>query len=832
MNRFITLKRVLIILLSLICLIPVAEAQNEMAGPGVSRELALHRRATISDLRYSLQFIIPEDDETQIIGKERLDFKITQSEKVILDFREQASKIKLVKVNGKAVECDIEFEHIIIPKKQIKKGKNFIEIDFLAGEQSLNRRKEFMYTLFVPDRARTAFPCIDQPDMKATFALTLIVPTEWTAVANGGLKKESRVKVDGKMMARFEFNNSELLPTYLFAFAAGKFEVRTFKNDNRIISAYFRETDPKRIDQLADIATEVFHTLKWQEEYTGQPYPFAKYDFVILPGFQFGGMEHTGCTFYNDNTLFLNENPTDDEILARSQLIAHETTHMWFGDLVTMQWFNDVWCKEVFANYFAAEITRQLLPNYNHDLFWLKTYQQAALTEDRTQGRTSIRQELDNLSSAGLVYNNIIYNKAPIMMKKLVELMGKEAFQRGIRKYVKKYAYGNATWEDMVEILSAETKADVKGFTDVWVNQKGMPTITLSLDEERDVTENPVKVEESDPLGRGLHWPQKYENKEFKSQILPNYDGKGYGFFTMEDYQLKGLMLRWPHITDATAKQSLLITLNENYLAKKISDSDWVDFLIDAMTQDQDKLTFSTLVSYMYIPMWLLPTEKKAEVEDNLLWLADTNKEKAGRIQLLRLLASTATSQPVVEELYQIWAHRGSKLLSVNDYMTFAYELAIRYPDSADEIIAEQRSRITNPDRQSQFDFVSRAVVASDEARDALFRSLLKPENRRIEPWTAQALYYLNHPLRDEYSSQYIARALKELPKIQKTGDIFFPRNWCNALLSGHHSSTACEELILFLSDTPDMPQLLKNKIAVSAYELMRAQDLNDEIFQ
>ena len=131
------------------------------------------------------------------------------------------------------------------------------------------------------------------------------------------------------------------------------------------------------------------------------PYPFAKYDFVVLPGFQFGGMEHAGATFYNDTRLFLSANPTPDEILRRIELIAHETAHMWFGDAVTMKWFNDVWTKEVFANYFAAAITEPLFPEANHELNFLRTYKAAAMAQDRTEGRTAIRQSLDNMNNAG-----------------------------------------------------------------------------------------------------------------------------------------------------------------------------------------------------------------------------------------------------------------------------------------------------------------------------------------------------------------------------------------------------------------------------------------------
>lgn len=149
------------------------------------------------------------------------------------------------------------------------------------------------------------------------------------------------------------FGQTELLSTYLFSFIAGILSRETYERNGRSISVYHRKTDPRKVAQCPDIAAEVFDALEWLEAYTAVPYPFAKYDLVILPGFQYGGMEHTGSTLYNDRRMFLNESATLNERLSRSALIAHETAHMWFGDYVTMEWFDDVWTKEVFANYLS-----------------------------------------------------------------------------------------------------------------------------------------------------------------------------------------------------------------------------------------------------------------------------------------------------------------------------------------------------------------------------------------------------------------------------------------------------------------------------------------------
>src|SRR5262249_13079205 len=155
----------------------------------------------------------------------------------------------------------------------------------------------------------------------------------------------------------------------------------------------------------------------WLERYTGIPYPFDKFDFVLLPAFQFSGMEHPGAIYYNASQVLLDESATETLLLGRALLIAHETAHMWFGDLVAMRWVDDVWLKEVCANFFADRVVHPLFPGVNHDLRFFLAHYPAAYSVDRTAGAHPIRQELENLNEAGGLYGPIIYHKAPIVLR-------------------------------------------------------------------------------------------------------------------------------------------------------------------------------------------------------------------------------------------------------------------------------------------------------------------------------------------------------------------------------------------------------------------------------
>ena len=809
------------------------EKKNKLYEEGISLELAQLRKQEIKELKYGLSFSIPKQKQEAVEGEARISFLLQRPQEIILDFRESADKIKEVSVNGQPSEHTFLNEHLVLPEASTIEGKNEVHICFTAGDQSLNRNEEYLYTLLVPDRARTVFPCFEQPNLKAEFTLQLEVPAEWEAVSNSSIASEENI--DGRK--HIAFLPTEPLSTYLFSFVAGKLKKVEYADGERILTAYHRETDAKKVAQLDIIFQQVAASLHWLEEYTDIPYPFAKYSFIILPGFQYGGMEHTGTTLYNDTRMFLSEHPTLDEELARAKLIAHETAHMWFGDYVTMDWFNDVWTKEVFANYFAACITEPLFPNVNHSLNWMKTYTSASLAEDRTPGSNSIRQPLDNLRNAGLIYGNIIYNKAPVMMQKLVEIMGEEAYQEGIREYLKTYAYGNATWDDLIAILDARSEEDLASFSDVWVNQKGMPHISFTN------RCGQLEIRQRDPLNRGLLWPQSFQitfqgaeestsvevnltNETYAitvplgtQAILPNTDGRGYGLFIPDEESREWMLTHWQETSDDTARQSLLMSLYENYQHRLISDREWMEALINGLKSEKNVLIASTLCGYLGTPLSQLG---QASWEEEIWEWSEKHPLASCRLQLIRCLISNARAPKSIDKLYQLWKEQSHPMLNERDYMTLAYELALHCPERYENLRNTQRERITNPDRRRQFDFIVQAVTPDTLQMDAFFQSLMKAENRRIEPWAASALAYLNHPLRQSYAVKYIRPGLEVLEEVQRTGDIFFPKNWASALLRNHKSKEAYQEVQAFFEAHPGYSPLLKNKILQAAWPLYR----------
>lgn len=825
---------------------PVAKSRK-LIESGVSYELAQLREAIVKDLRYELEFTIPASPDDSVTGEAVLRFNLAKRIELPIDFRKADLGTCMVQVNGKDIEARTANGHIIIPRKALKAGENSVSLSFVPETKPLNRRDDYLYTLLVPDRARTLFPCMDQPGLKARYSLSLNVPQEWTAVSNTFIADSASLGEGRKMLA---FAETEPLSTYLFSFVAGQFKRAEYIGNHRI-GAYYRETDPERIAQLETIFKQVDYSLDWLEDYTGLDYPFAKYDFIVMPGFQFGGMEHTGATLYNDNTLFLNAHPTVGEELSRAKLVAHETAHMWFGDLVTMRWFNDVWTKEVFANYFAARICESMTEDgrlssvpVNSEVVWLDEYVDAAMAQDRTGGRTSIRQDLPNMQYAGLVYNNIIYDKAPVMMRKIVEIMGEDAFRKAIGNYVKTYAYGNADWDDLVAILDAETDADLRTFSSAWVDSAGLPHFTW------EIKNGALCIRQDDPSGQKLVWPQSFAmtvrmpyrdtvlnvvldgtaneleyklpltKSDYKEvHVIPNSDGLGYGIFLPSESELEWLLGDWSAEKDAATRYALLMNLRENYLLGRISDRAWADMLLRELAQGHDAMTQSALAGYLRTPLRFLEGGDAEAVETALMDLTFGTDNPTLHQALLRCMMSASTDA-VWDRLEAIWRDRSEALLSENDYNSLAWQLAVRRPEKGREVIDTQRSRISNPDRLSQFDFISRAAVSDNGALDELFESLLLAENRTSEPWTLSTLSLLCHPLRAAHAVRYIRPGLEQLETIRQNSDIFFPGNWCSSLLGSFSSPEALAELKSFLADHPDMLPLLRRKIDQASFML------------
>lgn len=481
-----------------------AEDYSTLHQQGVSWDLAEYRSQTLENVSYDILLRIPESLEESISGISTLHFtlKSSDSTQVIIDFNQPTSSVLSVSMKGQPLAHEIINNHIVITS--LEPGAHAIEVAFRAGDNSLNRNEEYLYSLFVPDRASFSIPLFDQPNLKARYRLTLETPAEWTAVANAPIRE--RLQLGN--ITKHSFEETAPISTYLFSFATGLFKAETAERDGQQMTMYHRETDTEKVARNRDAVFDLhYQALEWLEEYTGIDYPFEKFDFVLIPSFQYGGMEHPGAILYRASSLFLDESATQNQYLGRASLIAHETAHMWFGDLVTMNWFDDVWTKEVFANFLAAKIANPTFPEINHDLRFLLRHYPSAYGVDRTAGANPIQQPLENLQMAGTLYGAIIYQKAPIVMRQLEMLIGESTLREGLQMYLRKYSFSNATWDDLITILDELSPLDLKSWSQSWINEPGRPYIETSLVIEDSLPPR-IEVTQADPENENRIWNQ------------------------------------------------------------------------------------------------------------------------------------------------------------------------------------------------------------------------------------------------------------------------------------------------------------------------------------
>lgn len=782
-----------------------SSARDRLA-PGVSAALAQHRAATLRDVRYDVALDLPAARSAPITGTTTIRVVRRDTGALVLDFDARAEQVHEVVANGRSLGALAPANgHLVVPATALRRGENAITVRFTAGDAPFNRSSDFLYTIFVPARARQAMPVFDQPDLKARVTLSVTLPAAWQVVSNGA--DVARTTTGDRATVRFA--ETAPLPTYLVALAAGDFAVDSAVRDGRTLRLFHRERDAAKVARNRDAIYDLHaQSLAWMERYTGIAYPWGKFDAALIPAFQFGGMEHAGAVFYNASSLLLDSTATLDQRLGRASLIAHETAHLWFGDLVTMRWFDDVWLKEVFANFFAAKIVNPAFPDVDHDLRFYLAHYPSAYDVDRTEGTHPIRQRLENLDEAGGLYGAIIYQKAPIVMRMLEALTGEAAFRRAMQRYLATYRFGNATWPELVRILDRETPEDLAAWNRTWVEGKGRAALA-----GRAVRDSAGRV-------RRLDIPQR----EARAGAV------AYGAVRLDSASRADLLRDLPRVPRALDRGVALVTLHDELREGRVAPVALQQAALALAESERDEQllarTLGVLTQVRWT--WLEPGERAEaapDVERRLRAGLASAPTTGARLSWFRALVRTATTAPSLAWLEGVW--RGDSavaglVLGEEDRTTLALQLAVREVPRWREILEGEQSRLANPDRRARFAFVRPAVDADPSVRAAWFESLREPANRRREPWVLDGLALLHHPLRADGSVTLVPPALAMLEEVRATGDIFFPRRWLDAVLGGHRSPEAAAAVRAYLADRATLTPRLRLLVLQASDDLRR----------
>jgi aminopeptidase N len=329
---------------------------------------------------------------------------------------------------------------------------------------------DYLHTQCAEYLAHRVFACFDQPDLKATFSFEVKAPEDWVVVSN-----MPGASADGA----WTFDKTPVLSTYLTGIVAGHYHSVHHDHGDIPLGIYCRQSLASHLDP-----DEIFDITGRGLDYFGERfrfrYPFGKYDQLFVPEFSAGAMENPGCVMFREHYLFRSR-VTDERRMARAETILHEMAHMWFGDLVTMRWWDDIWLNETFAEYvgYLGVATATRFTNVWVD--FANGTKAGAKAQDQLPTTHPIVADIPDTESLHLNFDNITYNKGAAVLKQLVAWVGEEAFFTGIQGYFQRHAYGNTDLADFLNALEEASGRDLSSWSKVWLEQAGVNTLRAEI---------------------------------------------------------------------------------------------------------------------------------------------------------------------------------------------------------------------------------------------------------------------------------------------------------------------------------------------------------------
>ncbi|RKN37634.1 aminopeptidase N [Streptomyces hoynatensis] len=365
-------------------------------------------------------------------------------------------------------------------------------------------KQAYLYTQFeVPD-ARRVYACFEQPDLKATFAFTVTAPAGWQVISNSPTPEGA----EGPGGTVWQFAPTPRISTYVTALIAGPYHAvhSTWEGEGRSVplGLYCRPSLAEHLDAEAifEVTRQGFD---WYQEKFDYPYPFAKYDQLFVPEFNAGAMENAGAVTIRDQYVFRSK-VTDAAYEARAETILHELAHMWFGDLVTMEWWNDLWLNESFATYTSLACQAHA-PGSSWPHAWttfanqLKTW---AYRQDQLPSTHPVMAEIRDLDDVLVNFDGITYAKGASVLKQLVAYVGMDEFFRGVRTYFKRHEWSNTTLTDLLTALEETSGRDLSAWSKAWLETAGINVLRpeIAVDGAGVITEAAIR-QEAPPLPAG-----------------------------------------------------------------------------------------------------------------------------------------------------------------------------------------------------------------------------------------------------------------------------------------------------------------------------------------
>ncbi|SHF92139.1 aminopeptidase N [Microbulbifer donghaiensis] len=453
--------------------------------PGLTAAYAALRKLQIADVDYKISLDLDSESESfsgRLIAETEIARPLQQA--LTIDFT--GGEVQSVSVNGQEIPFEYNGYFIRIAPEQLQLGPNSIAVDYThpysTDGSGLHRFKDpqdgnvYLYTHFEPYKANRFAPMFDQPDLKASYTIDVKAPADWQVVTT---TREDNIEdlADGRK--HWHFPATKKFSTYILPLHAGPFVVWESKAGDIPLRLMARKTLAPNV-KPQDWFTFTQQSFDFFQKYYGIEYPFGKYDQLIVPDFTIGAMENVAAVTFNEAYVSRGEK-TQAQRQKLANVIAHEMAHMWFGDLVTMKWWNGLWLKESFATYMAS---LALATNSEFDDVWENFYlrsKQSAYQADQLPTTHPIEVPVPNTAEAFSNFDSITYGKGGSVLEQLPHYLGKEGFRQGVSSYLTEFSYGNAELKDFMEHLGKAANKDMEQWTQNWLYKAGVNTISATF---------------------------------------------------------------------------------------------------------------------------------------------------------------------------------------------------------------------------------------------------------------------------------------------------------------------------------------------------------------
>ena len=602
-----------------------------MPGLNLTRDEALARAGVISEvIRYDIELDLTRGD-TDFGSRTRVEFTAAPGGAAFADL--VSTNVRSIKLNDRDLDPGAHHQDSRISLDDLAEH-NVLEVDadcqYMHTGEGLHRfvdpadGKAYTYSQFeVPD-ARRVYTTFEQPDLKSTFTLTVKAPKGWKVFSNAPTPSPEE---DGDSWT-YRFATTEKMSTYITAVVAGPYEGVTdtlTSSDGRTIDlgVYCRASVLEHLDAdaIIDITRKGF---EFFEDAYGIAYPFTKYDQVFVPEYNAGAMENAGCVTFRDAYVFRTR-PTEAQLESRANTILHELAHMWFGDLVTMKWWNDLWLNESFAEFMSHLALAENTP-YTEGWTGFMVRKDWGLKQDQLPTTHPITAEIRDLADVEVNFDGITYAKGASVLRQLVSYVGRDAFFAGLHEYLTAHSYANATLADLLGELEKASGRDLAAWSKVWLEEAGVTLLRPSVetDEEGRITRLSIE-QEAFSEGASLR-PHRLAVAGY------SLDGESLQRVFHEELDVDGASTDVPSAEGVARPDFILVNDGDLAYAKVRLDEDSLAFAVANITRFTDSLTRGVVMA----AAWDMTRDGQMKARDYLN-LALTAVPAETNMQLLTL---------------------------------------------------------------------------------------------------------------------------------------------------------------------------------------------------